>query len=533
MHYVVGSGPAGIACTRALLDAGKEVTVLDAGLELEPERAAAVERLGALRPDAWPATEVEQLRNQAAPGAGGVPQKQTYGSSFPYRQVGVTPLVEGLASIGAMPSYARGGFSNVWGAGALPYADEELADWPITAADLAPHHRAVLDAMPLAAVDDGLADAFPLHTEHAEALEPSRQAAAFLDDLNRGRDALAARGLTFGRSRLAVRARPANGDAGCVYCGLCLHGCPYRLIYNSAATLEALRSHPRCRYTPGVVIDRVRESGDGVRLEGRRLEGAPCTFDGARAFLAAGVLSTTRITLASMRAAGGDAGAGVELKDSQYFLLPLLRYAGTPGVASEAMHTMCQIFLRLQLPAIGRHAAHLSVYTYNDLYERAAAQLAGPLAPLARGALRPLVSRLVVVQGHLHSEISSTIRATLLDATGDTPERLRLAAERLDAPRRPLAQIGGALWAARHLLRAVPLRPLARLGKPGAGYYAGGSLPMRRAPGRFECDPLGRPAGFARLHVVDASSFPSIAGTPITLTAMANAHRIGSGVDGL
>ncbi|MYF29018.1 MAG: hypothetical protein F4169_09175, partial [Gammaproteobacteria bacterium] len=57
---------------------------------------------------------------------------------------------------------------------------------------------------------------------------------------------------------------------------------------------------------------------------------------------------------------------------------------------------------------------------------------------------------------------------------------------------------------------------------------AGGGFPMRQDPGRLETDPLGRPKGFQRVHLVDASVFPSIAGTPITFTVMANAHRIAS-----
>ena len=43
--YVVGSGPAGVACAQALLDAGRRVRMLDAGLTLEPNRAGLVERL--------------------------------------------------------------------------------------------------------------------------------------------------------------------------------------------------------------------------------------------------------------------------------------------------------------------------------------------------------------------------------------------------------------------------------------------------------------------------------------------------------
>ena len=47
VHCVIGSGPAGAACARALLARGATVLMLDAGLELEPERARVVHQLAA------------------------------------------------------------------------------------------------------------------------------------------------------------------------------------------------------------------------------------------------------------------------------------------------------------------------------------------------------------------------------------------------------------------------------------------------------------------------------------------------------
>ena len=77
-------------------------------------------------------------------------------------------------------------------------------------------------------------------------------------------------------------------------------------------------------------------------------------------------------------------------------------------------------------------------------------------------------------------------------------------------------------------LGAVPLIPLLQLGEPGRGYHSGGSFAMSAMPGEWQSDIYGRPAGMRRIHAVDSTIFPSIAATTITLTAMANAHRIGS-----
>lgn len=80
-----------------------------------------------------------------------------------------------------------------------------------------------------------------------------------------------------------------------------------------------------------------------------------------------------------------------------------------------------------------------------------------------------------------------------------------------------------------HALRAagvVPLPAFRRDARLGNSFHCGGSFPMRREPTGLESDVWGRPAGLRRVHLVDASVFPSIPATTITLSVMANAHRI-------
>ena len=62
--------------------------------------------------------------------------------------------------------------------------------------------------------------------------------------------------------------------------------------------------------------------------------------------------------------------------------------------------------------------------------------------------------------------------------------------------------------------------------EPGRSYHSGGTFPMHRSPGRLETDVLGQFPALPNVHFIDASVFPSIPATTITLTVMANAHRI-------
>ncbi len=525
MIYVVGSGPAGVACAHALLQQGLHVTLLDAGIELEAEHRQAVAQLQQGPPESWRDDDLRVLKQNTTSNAKGIPTKLVYGSDFVYRDV---DQLLGLEKHNVIPfaSLARGGLSNVWGSNCLPFAAHDIEDWPISTADLAPHYEAVLSLMPLAASPDGLADRFPIYTDRASPLKPSHQATAFLDDMQRHQAALNDQGIFFGRSRLAVQAQPDMHKPGCVYCGLCMYGCPYELIYNSASTLKQLLEHEYFTYIDNVIVDKLTEVGGGVHLAARsRDKGESLTFQGARVYLACGVLATTKILLESLDAFN----IPVKLLDSTFFLLPLLRYNKINQVNQEQLYTLSQVYLELLDTCISNRSILLEVYTYNDLYETAFKKMLGPVYKLAQYPVNSLLSRLLIILGYLHSDQSTHMDVTLIPGRGNRPHTLRLEAEGENAEMKTaIKRVIKKLTKHRSHLRALPIANMLQITEPGKSAHCGGTFPMQHKPGDFQTDILGRPQGLNRVHVVDATTFPSVPATTITLTVMANAHRIAS-----
>lgn len=520
MNLVVGSGPAGIACAQALLAGGSEVCLVDAGLTLEPERAAITRRLAGEAPAAWDAASVARLREGMDQAETTVILKRSFGSDFPYRgadeEFGLT--YEGVA---LRPSLARGGLSNVWGAAMLPYRAGDLAGWPVSVEELAPHYRAVLGFTGLAGQQDDLTSLFPLYHPNPTTLPFSRQAGRLWTRLEKHRGRLRRAGLHFGAARLAVQAAPASGGRGCVRCGMCMYGCPYGFIYNSADTLADLMKNPRFRYQPGIVVRRVSESATEAVIEGRYIgSGESWSARGERIFLAAGVIPTTRLLLS----ARGIYDRPVWIRDSQYFLFPLLAPTGVPDVQQEALHALSQIFLEIIDPKISPHTVHLQLYSYSDLIAGGIRTALGPLGH--PWLVRQLAERTIIVQGYLHSDHSSRIRMVL--EKGEAIDRTRLTAELNPATPRIVARVLRKLLGSAWRLGMAPGFSQLQLTPPGRGYHCGGSLPMRAQPGELETDTLGRPPGWRRVHAVDATVLPSIPATTITLSAMANAHRIAS-----
>ena len=523
LHCVIGSGPAGVACASALLARGAKVKLLDAGVWLEPSRAEFVAQMRRTPPDAWQPGLVARLKEGTSANTRGIPLKLVYGSDFPYRECDqhVPADYHGVA---LRASLARGGFTNVWGAAMMPYAGHDMAGWPIQVSDLAGHYAAVLKITGLSAARDNLEPLFPLYQDRVSALDLSRQSAALLKRLERNQSRLAGAGIHFGRARVAVQVAQPAQPAGCCHCGLCMYGCPYGYIYNSESTLRQLQTLPGFTYESDVIVTNVRESSVKVFIEGyHRVTRAPVVTEASRAYIAAGSISTSQILLRSSSLYDKT----VWMKDSQYFLLPLAMLAGSGDVRHESLHTLSQLFLEIMDPGVSPHTVHLQLYSYNDLIGQAVAGALGSLAAPFGFLARALETRLLIVQGYLHSEHSPRIALALRKGGPGRADRLDLAAEP-NAETKPMLRrvIRKLLRHARHL-GGVPLQPMLQIAEAGRGFHSGGTFPMRSRPAALESDTLGRPFGWQRVHAVDASVLPAIPATTITFSVMANAHRIG------
>lgn len=517
MLYVIGSGPSGVACASMLIQKGFPVTMLDVGLELEPERAKIVQNLKEKDPKRWDETTLKEYKSgfQVSPRDGEC--KPSYGSLFPYRDVSPCKFV--YKNFKAYPSYARGGLSNVWGASVLAYLPEDIRDWPITMEELRPYYERAFTLMPVALDRRAPVMAECISSASVQTLRFSEQSSN-LNGAFKNAQGQSSK-IMFGGSKLALDAEGRNQRGKeCIYCGLCMCGCPYALIYNSASTLGKLQKNKNFTYLPGLFVEQVKESQGEVRIYGRVLRnGQSKIFSAEKVYLACGVFSSARIMLRSYETYNRPLSG----LDSHYFLLPLVSLWGTPKALTEDIHTLAHLCVWTHENL--KKKAFLQIYGYNDLYAKEIKSRMGLAFPVMQLVLKPLLRRFFMIQAFLHSDDSSTFKIELKrDAQGN--DELHLEGLMNPKTANALRDIKRELTRLCLKAKVFPLVPLMDVGTPGRGYHSGGTFPMRAAPRFGESDLWGRPHGFKNVHLVDSSVFPTIPAGPITLNAMANAMRI-------
>lgn len=521
---VIGSGFAGVFAAHALATRGLPVEVLDVGEELDEQRRAVVAKLREVPPERWPSVDHDLICHNPTLNQGELPKKMHFGSDYIYadnrRFAPLETLIQGRAPY---PTFAKGGFSNVWGAAMLPPDACDIADWPVKRAELEPYFSVISRLLPLCGGSGTLSHSFPAYRDRLGALDPGPQGRALLTDLRKVENALLALGTLYGEARLAVHTRDEAGALSCTACGHCFTGCVRDSIFATLPLLNALVQRGRVSYRAGLYVDRVAELGSRVAVEAVELaSGNRCrfTFDGV--FIAAGPINTTRLLLGSRQLYDRT----VILKESQKFIVPMLRRQGAMTAIEAASPTLAAAFIEAKVPSLSDHWVHVQVVAMNRMLLKG---IGAPTGRFATLLARPMLRRLMVAWCGMHSDHSSELALRLRRPAGSGADVLNLELRVREEARAAARRAAGDLAIQGRLFHTKFLPRLIRFANPGSGTHCGSSFPMRECPkGPLDSDRLGRPFGWSRVFAVDASVLPSIPGTTLALSVMANAYRIAS-----
>ena len=516
---IVGSGLAAMAAAEALVEKGIRPIILDVGIQLDEGIEKLVRSMSFDEPLNWDANVKQQIFGDHILRSKGFPRKLAYGSDYFYGANEAEMPIK--AETGEFPpfSYAKGGLSIGWGASALPADPEDLIGWPEESKNLDKFYRAVLNNKAYSAQDDGLSSNFPLYKSNLDPLKLQLGNLSLLRDMKNASIMIKDK-VIFGQSRVLVRASNSETAAGCKYCGNCMNGCVYDSIYKSSQTLDRLLAEDKVEYSRNHKVIDFSEHEDGVEVRFKHKGQIGSRFF-SKVFLAAGAVNTTRIVLKSKKLYG----MNIALKSVPGFVVPMVRFKRERSSLPNA-NTLSGIFLEFKSEDVHKSWQHCQISVPNELVYKKYGVMDGP-NNFYSSLMSRLLENIVIVAGTLHSDLGNGYQLILKEGDGEGGD---LFISNRDEPYRSNLAIQGSIKSLSQISQKFGCHPIRHLSINNTvqnGYHVGGSLPMKKNPtSETETDILGRPLGFANVHAIDSSIFPSIPGTTIGLLAMANARRI-------
>jgi hypothetical protein len=519
---VVGSGMTGGHAAQTLVEAGRDVLMLDGGIERPAGAPSAPDT------DFLSARELdpEQHRYLLGDAFEGVPWGDTEHTLTPPRQHIVSGTDRWLPWIGTafqrMESLCYGGLGAGWGAGAAVYTPAELAAMGLPAAELAPAYREIARRIGLAAELD---DATPFAGAGLKGTQPPLRMDLSISQLHaayaRKRDAVRRRGIVMGKVPMAVLTADLGPRRATTYGDMEFWADHGGSVYRSWMTTAALRGDPKFEYRGGLLVTRFREHADHVEVEARRLDDGTVEMHRARRLvLGTGTLGTARIVLRSLAPR-----AELPLLSNGYCIAPCLHLRMLGRALERHRTSLGQLEMYFDPGRAGLDVRMVSLFTYRSLL----------LFKLVREVPLALADGLAL----MHALSSALVLATINHPDhADAGKRLRL----VTAPESPTGDALDVDYAPTEQERRDNdvaerriLSTLASLGcpalkrqhmKPGATLHYAGTLPIDASDRPFTLDHEGRLSGTRRVHVADGSGFRYLPANGLTLTLMANAHRI-------
>lgn len=411
---------------------------------------------------------------------------------------------------GSLPISAYpGGLSSVWGANLQVFSRRDLTSWGTGAAGMWDAYAAILREMPHVGENDNLTSRFPWPVPF-----PGRQHTS-----NRLQTALDSARERPATNTLLGLARNATSplDQGCISCGMCLEGCPENVIFDASMALSRLFRREPLTQVDGVVT-RVRRTSEGFSLDVmKRLDQEIEVVRARRVILAAGSIATTLLLQRSELIP-----ENVVLDDTQVFYVPIISFKRPDAVSSR--YALAQMFATNATNISAQEkddlAFHLSIYETDPSYRERASSIIGSAASFipakvfkhvlaAIGFVPPGNSGKILIVRSGEGSIVRTLPGLNLEVTVQSI---------LKSARPDLSAVG---------LHLVPR--LAKIAEVGASFHCGnltehGMSLIDVATGTLR-------SGGPDLHIVDGAALPEVPTGPVTLTLMANAYRIVSGLE--
>ena len=171
----------------------------------------------------------------------------------------------------------------------------------------------------------------------------------------------------------------------------------------------------------------------------------------------------------------------LEMKESQKFVVPMLRLESAETAAERPSVTMASVFIELRDQALSNHWTHVQVIPMNPLLLRSA-PLPGVQTNLGRRLYRPLLRRLMMAWCGMHSDHSSKVAVRLRRPSNDLATVMEIHPDFKQSARAAALTMAKRMFTEGLKFKTAFAYPFIQFSEPGSGTHCGGSFPMRTTP---------------------------------------------------
>jgi choline dehydrogenase-like flavoprotein len=521
---IIGSGPAGVSAAWPLVRAGLKVLMLDQGRKADVPRSLQ----GTFR-TILQNREDQQWREFLGDDFAGVGDERHTTPKmkvpqFRYVQRGFEDVYS-LSANGLRPtgSLAAGGLSNMWGAGAFCYNDDDLSAFPVNVGDLMPSYRAVAERIGISGVlEDDIAP-FLGDVPLQDPLPLCENAQRLLERYNQRRHVVNKLEFVMGRTRNAVITKDQPDRQACALDNMCLWGCSRGAIYSAAQELESLSQLPNFTFQRGAFVQRIVPQADhSYHIECKDVDDDASTgfiVKSERICLAAGTIGSTILAMDALNIL--DAPMPILSHPAMAFAFVLPGRIGRPE--ADKAFALGQLAYRLGEPLTPEHHAFGILFSAEGLLASELATYMPLSRPAAAKTIKALLPAMILANCYvpgIYSNSSIKISRKSVDRRAVLQGGVsHLFEARFNDIKKTLAR---AMWK----MGAYMIPGGAKLAELGSdGHYAG-SIPMTKEDRPLTSTPEGEIRGLPNIHTVDGAALTQLSGKHPTFTIMANADRI-------
>jgi choline dehydrogenase-like flavoprotein len=528
-YIVVGSGCSGAMSAQTLVEAGKQVTMVDVGAtnpkyhDMVPEKDFITLRK----------TDPEQYRYLLGSEIEGVSWAQigkgaqiTPARKHMYKHAD-THLRMDSKNFFPIESLGYGGAGIGWGVQCWEYSDADMRMAGLDPQKMSQAYETVARRIGISGTNDGTGK-YTLGTLKTYQPSPKmdRNHKYIMGKYDKHLKYFQKLGLHMGRTPLALLTKDKGNRKAYAYQDMDFYTDKHRSAWRPWIAVDELRKNNSFTYIGGYMVKTFKEKDDYVELVCVNVDtGKEESFYCRSLILGSGVLGTARIVLRSL-----GAKKRLPILCNPYTYIPCLQPAMVGKEAEPGKMGFAQLSLFLDENNDNVDTSVASLYSYQSLMMfRVIKQIPFLSFTDARVLMQWLMPGLVIMGVHHPDKHSDNKYMELVpdkhSATGDSLKvHYELGAEELaELDRREKKMVSA--------MRKTGTFALKRI-NPGYGasvHYAG-TLPFSDEEKSFTLARNGRLHGTKKVFVADSSGFEYLPSRGVTFTLLANAHNVAEGV---